>query len=68
MNDKHVCVGGLPHKGYGEAVDGCYEEDNGTLWVENGEYMSQVNFCPYCGYKAKVEAVGIGSQSVESKR
>lgn len=26
-----------------------------SLWVGNGEYTSQVNYCPYCGYKAEVE-------------
>ena len=37
----------------GEAVCECYEE-NGKLFVVNGEYKSQVNYCPFCGYKAKV--------------
>ena len=27
----------------------------GQLWVSNGEYGSQVNFCPYCGYGALVK-------------
>ena len=34
------------------AVDFCWEHDNGTLWVTNSEYESQVNYCPFCGYKA----------------
>ena len=24
----------------------------GTLFAGNGEYESQVNYCPFCGYKA----------------
>lgn len=43
-----------PHDGYGNAVEYCSESESGTLWVSNGEYSSQVNFCPVCGYKAKV--------------
>lgn len=50
----HECELIAPHEGYGIAVDFCEERDDGTLWVTNGEYASQVNFCPVCGYKAKV--------------
>ena len=49
----HKCIGDLPDSAYGDAITECYEEDNGKLWAGNGEYNSQVNFCPYCGYKAK---------------
>lgn len=37
-----------------EAIE-CYEKDNGDLWIttNSNEFFSQVNFCPYCGYKAK---------------
>lgn len=51
----HRCQGCLPYVGYGTAIDICCEEENGELWVNNGEYDSQVNFCPYCGYKAKIQ-------------
>ena len=40
-------------EGYGPAVEGCEERDDGSLWAGNGEYGSRVNFCPFCGYKAK---------------
>ena len=38
----------------------CAEEDNLTLWLENEIDESnlegvQVNFCPFCGYEAKVK-------------
>lgn len=41
--------------GYGPAVILCVEADNTTLWVSNDEYASQVNYCPKCGYEAKVK-------------
>jgi len=53
MERRHECSGRLPEEGYGEAVNGCGEREDGTLWVGNGEYGSQVVFCPYCGYRAK---------------
>ena len=49
----HDCVGRAPHKFYGPAFDQCKEEEeSGRFWVDNGEYKSQVNYCPYCGAKA----------------
>ena len=36
----------------GIAIDLCYEDEAGQLWVENGEYGNRVNYCPFCGYKA----------------
>lgn len=51
----HCCEVNAQSDGYGSAVDRCKEKENGQLWVENSEYATQVNFCPFCGYKAKVE-------------
>jgi Protein of unknown function (DUF551) len=48
----HKCQG---KTGNLEAVTECAEDKAGTLWVSNGEYDSQVNFCPFCGYEAKVK-------------
>lgn len=59
MNDKpprHICEGTLPNGHYGQAIKRCEERSDETLWVDNDEYASQVNFCPYCGYKAPVQA------------
>jgi hypothetical protein len=50
---KHECSGDLPDAVYGPAIYMCEEDDEGKLWVTNGEYASQVNYCPYCGYEAK---------------
>lgn len=54
INYSHICDGQLPSSGFGEAITYCMEYDDG-LWVGNGEYASQVNYCPYCGYKAKIQ-------------
>ena len=40
----------------GPAIDYCYEERDGTLWAGNGEYESMVNYCPFCGRKARKPA------------
>ena len=49
---RHDCEIDSPHGSYGAAVDHCYEDDKGRLWVSNGEYTSQVKFCPECGFRA----------------
>ena len=54
--ESHNCAGTLPSCAYGEAIYDCTEDENSKLWVGNGEYASQVNFCPYCGFKARVLA------------
>ena len=51
----HRCEESLPEAAYGKAITYCYEDVDGKLWVTNEEYASQVNFCPYCGFKARVE-------------
>ena len=43
--------------GYGAAIDGCWEDEGGLLWVANSEYASPVNFCPICGYAAPTPAL-----------
>ena len=41
---------------FGRAVTRCFETPDGRLFVEGGvggdEYGNQVNFCPFCGYRA----------------
>jgi len=61
--DKPIDIGGQKHRCeapneskdyiYGCAIWVCYEDKLDELVVENGEYGSQVNYCPYCGYEAK---------------
>lgn len=52
MSQKHKCAMDTPDDAYGSAIDICSENDDGMFWVSNGEYASQVNYCPYCGVKA----------------
>ena len=54
-DERHSCSGDLPREGYGEALEWCSEEEDGRLFVTNCEYTSFVNFCPYCGYEARVK-------------
>lgn len=38
--------------GFGWAIEDCTEHDDGSFWVDNGEYASRVNYCPFCGASA----------------
>lgn len=38
------------------AIYGCYESQEGRLTVYNKKYENNVDFCPYCGFKAKKAA------------
>jgi hypothetical protein len=50
------------YNGYGPAVTSCVETEDGTLLAGNDEYESKVNFCPFCGFKARQQIV-FGEQS-----
>lgn len=54
MAKLHCCEGNTPSQSYGYAITSCSEDENGKLWATNDEYVSQVAFCPYCGFKATV--------------
>ena len=58
MSDKHFCELHSQSGGHGEAVSVCFEDEDGKLWVENGEYASVVYFCPVCGYTSRAKAKG----------
>ena len=51
----HHCSIQTPSHSYGDAIRDCTEDEDGRLFVDNCEYGSQVNFCPYCGYEAKIK-------------
>lgn len=53
----HECGINSPEDAYGAALTGCFENKKGELWAGNGEYGSQVNFCPQCGYEAKIKVI-----------
>jgi hypothetical protein len=52
--DLHKCKlpKGAKYGMWGGAVGECWGKEDGTLWVDNDEYASQVNYCPFCGFKA----------------
>ncbi len=41
--------------GYDSAVKYCKEDEQGRLWAGNSEHGTRVNYCPFCGYRAKVQ-------------
>ena len=55
-DDLYEC-GDLTNTYYGPAVTTSYEED-GCIYVTNGEYCSRVNFCPFTGRKAENQIEG----------
>ena len=58
----HACHGETPTLRYGSAIESCAEHKDGTLWAGHSEYLSQVSFCPYCGFKAKAPAVVVAEE------
>ena len=48
---RHLCFAadGFESGPTGHAIDQCREEDDGEFWAGNGEYATQVRFCPFCG-------------------
>ncbi len=54
---RHLCEGTLPDGDYGEAITYCSGSEDGGLYVGNGEYASDVAYCPYCGYEAKKKPI-----------
>ena len=57
--DGHFCkmdvvddIHDIEREYYGYAISKVQEGVDGRLWADNGEYCSQVNYWPKCGYKA----------------
>ena len=53
----HFCKGNYPARHYGVAITYCAEDEDGSFWAGNGEYESQVDYCPYCGTKAPLQTL-----------
>jgi hypothetical protein len=53
--DKHECNFRWNSGGYGPAITTCWEDENNALWVGNGEYSSQVNYCPNCRFESRYD-------------
>lgn len=44
-----------PQKSWGPSVEYVRVDESGKMWIGNGEYESQVNFCPFTGTPAPVQ-------------
>lgn len=44
-----------PKEIYGGAITEIIEGEDGKMWASNGEYATQINFCPFTGKKADVQ-------------
>ena len=53
----------------GQAVTHCFEAEDGTLWTGASNYLSNVDFCPFCGFEAKRTArLRISDDAVKGNR
>lgn len=61
----HACVVFSPARSCGTAVKYCveYEGIEEVFWAGNGEYETQVNFCPFCGTKAPVQIPSVSTST-----
>ena len=51
----HTCELFGESAAYGAAITEMWEDPEGRFWVGNGEYASQVAYCPACGAKAPTQ-------------
>jgi len=53
--DRHLCLrpAEWENDAYGAAYKWCFEDPDRRLWVSNVEYMSQVKYCPVCGFASR---------------
>jgi len=56
QKDGHLCEGWGSSSMADSSVEHCYEDTDGALWAGDADYESQVNYCPFCGKKADVQA------------
>jgi len=47
-----------PESMWGQAIKYTYTKEDGTMWVGNEEYETQVNFCPMTGKPAEKQMTG----------
>lgn len=45
----------LPDNLFGESISYTRIDADGKMWIGNGEYESQVNFCPVTGKKSRIK-------------
>ena len=44
-----------PNELWGPAVEYVRVDSIGRMWAGNGEYETQINYCPFSGVKARVQ-------------
>ena len=56
-----------PSDSYGPAIEFTHIDKDGKMWVGNGEYETQVNFCPMTGKPAptQMEVVKVWENKTE---
>ena len=52
-SELHLCEGKDEGNIYSPSTTYCYETAEGYLWAGGHNYESGVNYCPFCGFKAK---------------
>jgi hypothetical protein len=52
-----------PYKDWGSALTYVEVDKDGKMWIGNGEYSSQVNFCPFTGTPAPLQMKVIDYES-----
>lgn len=60
MNELHNCE---PFMGdANETVTYCKEQTDGSLWVGRDMGATRVNYCPFCGHRARVQVEWVGPE------
>jgi len=67
MIKQHMCRANYNYRLYGIAVDGCYEDEDGRFWITNGEYESEVAYCPVCGKQATTLPKNLGAHETSEE-
>lgn len=72
---RHDCPASLGrgHDGWGEAIADIYHDEQSDLWMAgNGEYGTEISFCPFCGErlltaKERAQLSEVQTKSMELK-
>lgn len=48
-----------PDKMWGQAITHVEIDKEGKMWAHNGEYATQVNYCPFTGVPAPVKMTAV---------
>ena len=68
MENNKIIYYRSPEDLYGEAISYTIFKEDGTIWVGNDEYETQVNYCPMTGEPAKKMMTGIEKQFSDTKQ